>query len=390
MVSFEEAYQQVIRSAHAPASEHIQLNDALHRILAVRVASDTDMPPFNKSAVDGFACRRDDLGRELECVETIPAGVVPRMNINPGQCSKIMTGSIVPEGADMVVMVEDIVTTEKGMIRSVKETSATNICYRAEDIRKGDVVLQPGTLIRPQEIAVMASVGYVRPEVYRQPRVGVISTGDELVEPENTPQRSQIRNSNSSQLLAQLSTMGIQGSYYGIAMDDLGSLKNLLHKAMRSCDVTLITGGVSMGDYDHVMGALEQLKVKIIFHSIAIQPGRPTVFGMAESKYIFGLPGNPVSTFVIFELLIRPMLYKLMGYDHQPVLVRLPMGVTHSRKRSDRKSFIPVNVRDGKVVPVTYHGSAHIHSYVLADGIIAMEVGKTQLNEGELADVRQI
>jgi molybdopterin molybdotransferase len=390
MVSFEQAYQHIIRSACEPASEHVQLNDALHRILAAQVVSDTDMPPFNKSAVDGFACRRDDLGRELECVETVPAGVVPRKNIHPGQCSKIMTGSIVPEGADMVVMVEDTVTSEVGMIRFVKEKSATNICYRAEDIRKGDVVLFPGSLIRPQEIAVMASVGYVRPEVYLQPRVGVISTGDELVEPEHSPQWSQIRNSNSSQLLAQLASMGIRGSNYGLAMDDLESLVGLLHKAIRSCDVTLITGGVSMGDYDHVVGALEQLKVKIIFHSIAIQPGRPTVFGMAEGKYVFGLPGNPVSSFVIFELLIKPMLFKLMGYDHQPILYRLPMGVTHSRKRSDRKSFIPVTVREGKIVPVAYHGSAHIHSYVHADGIIAMEVGQTELQEGEFVDVRQI
>ncbi len=390
MISFEEAYQQVIRSARAPASEHIQLSDALHRILAAQVVSDTDMPPFNKSAVDGYACRRDDLAKELECMETIPAGVAPRIDIQPGQCSRIMTGSIVPEGADMVVMVEDTVTTGEGKIRFVKERSATNICYRAEDIRKGDVVLFPGSLIRPQEIAVMASVGTICPEVYRQPRVGVISTGDELVEPGVTPQWSQIRNSNASQLLAQLAAMGIRGSYYGIARDEMGSLRDLLDEAMRSCDVTLVTGGVSMGDYDYVAGALEQLKVKIIFHSIAVQPGRPTVFGMGERTYIFGLPGNPVSSFVIFELLVKPMLYKLMGHEHLPILNRLSMGIAHSRKRSDRKSFIPVMVRDGKVIPVTYHGSAHIHSYVHADGIIAMEVGQTRLNEGELVDVRQI
>ena len=390
MVSFEEAYQQVLRSASEPKSERILLKDALHRILAAVVVSDTDMPPFDKSAVDGFACQREDLGKELECLETIPAGVVPKRSIQQGQCSKIMTGSIVPDGADMVMMVEDVVTTETGKIRFAKEKSATNICYRAEDIRKGDIVLRSGTLIRPQEIAVMASVGYVWPEVYLQPRIGIISTGDELVEPEFTPQLSQIRNSNSSQLLAQLGTMGLQGTYYGIASDTKESLMRLIQKVMYFSDVVLLTGGVSMGDHDHVLEALKELDVKIIFHSIAIQPGRPTVFGMAESKYIFGLPGNPVSSFVLFELLIRPMLYRLMGYTYKPMLSRLPMGMTYTRKRSDRKSLIPVNIQDGKVVPVTYHGSAHIHSYVFAEGIITLEEGATLIKEGELVDVRQI
>ncbi|HOW26204.1 MAG TPA: molybdopterin molybdotransferase MoeA [Bacteroidales bacterium] len=390
MVSFEDAYDQVIQAACATVSERIHLAGALHRILAGPVVSDTDMPPFDKSAVDGFACRREDLGKELECVETIPAGVVPGMSIKSGQCARIMTGSVVPEGADMVMMVEDTVITEKGRIRYVKERSATNICYRAEDIHTGDVILLPGILIRPQEIAVLASAGCIHPEVYRQPSVGVISTGDELVEPDMTPQWSQIRNSNSSQLIAQLAAMDIRGSYFGIARDHVESLVDRLRVAMDSCDVVLLTGGVSMGDYDHVPEAFERLKVKIMFHSIAIQPGRPTVFGMAERKYIFGLPGNPVSSFVIFEILVKPMLYKLMGHDHKPVRYRLPMGTTHSRKRSDRKSLIPVNIMDGKVVPVTYHGSAHIHSYVSADGIIAMEAGTTRINEGEMVDVRRI
>ncbi len=390
MVSFEEAYQQVLNSAHEPKSERILLKDALQRILAEQVVSDTDLPPFNKSAVDGFACRRKDLGEELKCLETIPAGVIPKWSIKPGQCSKIMTGSIVPEGADMVVMVEDVHITATGKVRFVKEKSATNICDRAEDIHKGDIVLRAGPLIRPQEIAVMASVGYVHPKVYRRPRVGMISTGDELVEPDSIPLFSQIRNSNSAQLLAQLSTLGIQGTYYGITRDEKESVKKMILKARNASDVILLTGGVSMGDYDHVPEVLEDLNVRVVFKSIAIQPGRPTVFGLMDGRYIFGLPGNPVSSFVLFELLIKPMLYKLMGHTYRPVIYRLPMGVIYTRKKSDRKSLIPVNIQDGKVIPVTYHGSAHIHSYALADGIIVLEIGATRINEGEMVDVRQI
>ncbi|MBP6978577.1 MAG: molybdopterin molybdotransferase MoeA [Bacteroidales bacterium] len=390
MVSFEEAYHRVLSSAYEPGIEHLPLQDALHRILAEDVVSDTDIPPFDKSAVDGFACRRADLGRDLECIETIPAGVVPKLPIQPGQCSRIMTGSIVPEGADMVMMVEDTMVTAGERIRFIKEKSAGNICYRAEDIHQGDVVLRAGSLIRPQEIAVMASVGWVSPAVYLQPRVGVISTGDELVEPDHVPMLSQIRNSNASQLLSQLNALGIRGTYFGIARDDRESLKRILENAKRASDVVLLTGGVSMGAFDHVPDVLTDLNITLIFKSIAIQPGRPTVFGMSDGRYFFGLPGNPVSSFVIFELLIKPMLYKLMGHTFSPLTIGLPMAEAFARKRSDRKSYLPVTVRDGRVHPVVYHGSAHIHSYIFADGIMALETGQIRIHEGEIVNVRQI
>lgn len=390
MISFEEAYDLVLSSHFACGTERIQLQDALQRVLAEEVLSDTDMPPFNKSAVDGYACRRSDLGRELECMETIPAGVVPKFSIHPGQCSKIMTGSIVPEGADMVMMVEDIEVTTRGKIRFVREKSSGNICFRAEDIHRGDVVLRPGSLIRPQEIAVMASVGYVHPVVYRQPRVGIVTTGDELVEPGQLPALSQIRNSNASQLLAQLNAMGIRGTYFGIARDDREALKKILQDAKDASDIVLLTGGVSMGEYDHVPDVLLDLNFNLIFKSIAIQPGRPTVFGMADGRYVFGLPGNPVSSFVIFELLVKPLLYKSMGHAYPSPEFQMTMGETYSRRRSDRKSLLPVMIREGKVFLLDYHGSAHIHSYIQADGIMALEIGTTRIKEGEVVHVRQI
>ncbi len=390
MVSFEEAYHLVLNTAYIPVAERIPMQEALNRVLAEEVVSDTDMPPFDKSAVDGYACRRSDLDRELDCIETIPAGVVPKLSVHAGQCSKVMTGSMVPEGADMVVMVEDIMVTADGKIRFIRDRSAENICHRAEDIHRGDIVLSPGTLIRPQEIAVMASVGYIQPEVYRQPRVGVISTGDELVEPDQFPALSQIRNSNAPQLLAQLNSMGIRGTYFGIARDNRESLTNALQDAKNASEVVLLTGGVSMGEYDCVPDVLLDLDTEVIFKSIAIQPGRPTVFGITEGRYIFGLPGNPVSSFVIFELLVKPMLYRLMGNTFQPLTLRLPLGETYTRKRSDRKSLLPVMVRNGHAIPVVYHGSAHIHSYIFAEGIMAIEIGTTRINEGDMVDVRQI
>lgn len=377
-------------SALVTQAERILLSTALQRILAEDVVSDINIPPFNKAAVDGYACRQVDLADELDVIEVVPAGVIPRKIIDKGQCSKIMTGAMVPPGADVVIMVEDTVRTPAGKIRFIRQKSAANICYRAEDINKGDTVLTAGTLIRPQEVAVMASVGCMQPLVHKQVRIGIISTGDELVEPEHTPESPQIRNSNAMQLLAQIGRMGLKGTYYGIARDTKASIRKLVRKAWGASDITVLTGGVSMGEYDFVPEVLAELNLNILFESIAIQPGRPTLFGISEQQFIFGLPGNPVSSFVLFELLIKPFLYRCMGHTYQPLVHRLPMGTGYSRRKSDRKSLVPVRIADNKVFPVAYHGSAHIHSYIYADGIIVLEIGTTHLEEGELADVRQI
>jgi molybdopterin molybdotransferase len=301
-----------------------------------------------------------------------------------------MTGAMVPAGADMVMMAEDTRLTPSGRIVFTGLRSANHICYQAEDIRKGDRVLPAQTLIRPQEMAVMASVGYTRPLVYRKVNVGIISTGDELVEPDQFPATSEIRNSNALQLAGQLLRMGIRGNYHGIARDNKRSVRELIIRAMEENDVVLLTGGVSMGEYDYVPEVLDELRINIRFSTIAIQPGRPTLFGVTDDRFIFGLPGNPVSSFVLFEMLVKPLLYKLMGHDYQPVVIRFPMGISYSRKRSERKSILPVFIQDGAVFPVEYHGSAHIHSYIHASGLMVLDIGQTEIREGETVDVRQV
>jgi len=151
----------------------------------------------------------------------------------------------------------------------------------------------------------------------------------------------------------------------------------------------MLTGGVSMGDFDYVPEILEELGISLHFKSLAVQPGRPTVFGTKDGKYLFGLPGNPVSSFVQFELLVKPLIFALMGCVFKPLELKLPMGETYLRRQTKRKSFVPVFIKSGKVYPVEYHGSAHIHSYIFADGIVAVELGETKLDEGALVDVRQ-
>lgn len=209
MISFEEAISIVLNeSGQIPGEEEVYFTDTPGRILARDVISDTDMPPFDKSAMDGYACRKQDITTELDVIEVIPAGTFPTKKISENQCSKIMTGAMIPQGADCVLMVEHTERTGENKIRFTKTETATNICYRGDDVQKGDVVLPKGILIQPQHIAVMAMAGCTHPMVFPKVKVGILSTGNEIVEPQFLPGLSQIRNSNAYQLIAQVINAG--------------------------------------------------------------------------------------------------------------------------------------------------------------------------------------
>lgn len=391
MISFDKAFDIVISSAFQTGTEIISYKDSLNRILAGEVVSDIDMPPFNKSSVDGFACRKEDLGNDLEILETIPAGVWPSRKVEKDQCSRIMTGAPIPDGADCVIMVEETEVQLSGKIRFKDSFKKENIAKKGEDVRKGEVVLSSGRKIKPQDIAVMASVGHVSVIVAKMPRVAVISSGSELVEPDEIPGLSQIRNSNSSQLMAQVAQAVASGKYYGIAPDDEAQTLAIVERAISENDLVIITGGVSMGDFDFIPSVLERAGVKILFTRVAVQPGKPTTFGLHQRTAVFGLPGNPVSSFIQFELLIRPLLAKMMDYDWKPVSINLPMNEKFTRRFADRMALIPVKITsDSLVSPVEFHGSAHISALPDADGIIAMPVGRTIFEKGEVVCVRQI
>lgn len=388
MISFKEASDIVIGSAFSTGTEKIPFSEASGRVLATNVFCDRDLPPFNRSSVDGFACRWDDIGKELEIVATIAAGMKCDISLKPYHCVRIMTGAAVPEGADCVVMVEDTVIAASGKMKFTGSSSKDNISRKGEDLRKGDLVLKRGHLIRPQDIAVMAVVGYTVAEVGRKPMVGVISTGDELVEPEETPDDYHIRNSNGFQLMAQVERAGCSGRYYGIARDDPGDTLVRINKAIAENDVVILTGGVSMGDFDFIPKVLVDAGVRILFDRVAVQPGKPTTFGVHDKALVFGLPGNPVSSFVQFELLVRPLLSEMSGHRWKPLTIRLPLKSDFRRKNAVRMNWIPVTIDDeGLVDPLEYHGSAHITAFSYADGIVSIPVGVTRLNRGEPVDV---
>jgi molybdopterin molybdotransferase len=209
MITFNEALKTVKHATKKLEKEHVELSKCLNRVLAEDVASSSAIPPFNKSAMDGFACRKSDLSEQLEILETIPAGTPPTKTIGKNQCSRIMTGAMVPEGADCVIMVEHTETTDNKYVRFTETKTKTNICIKGEDIQENDVVLKKGTRIKAQHISVLAEIGCVKPLVYKSVKVGIIATGSELVEPNETPAPTQIRNVNSWQLLAQLEKVGI-------------------------------------------------------------------------------------------------------------------------------------------------------------------------------------
>ncbi|MFO7923475.1 MAG: molybdopterin molybdotransferase MoeA [Bacteroidales bacterium] len=391
MTGFEEALKIISSEAFTLDTEILPLNDSVNRVLAQDVFSDIDMPPFNKSAMDGYACRRNDLDNRLKVIDTVRAGDIPGKTVGINQCVKIMTGGKVPEGADCVVMVEHTVQEGEGYIRFTKQKTAVNIAFKGEDMENGNLVLSKGRLIGPQHIAMLASAGCSMPGVYRQPRVAVMTTGDEIVEPEIKPEGTCIRNSNGPQLIAQTRRTGALPDYLGIVRDTPEITDTAVKSAMRGNDLILITGGVSMGDYDFVPSVLKDNGFRLFFEKVAVKPGKPTVFGRRDNIFVFGLPGNPVSSFTIFELMVRPLIYGLMGHEYKPAEIRLPIGVDYSRRKADRVSWTPVHLNSaGEIIPAGYHGSAHIHSLADAWGLMGMATGVYSYKKGDLVNVRQI
>lgn len=386
MIHFEDAYRIVMGSVIELGTETVPLLKACGRVLGVDAVSDIDMPPFDKSAMDGYACRAEDLDEPLEVVDSIPAGKMPLKVIGSGQCAKIMTGGVVPEGADCVVMVEHT-EMQGGKVLVTKKTGDLNICYKAEDVKAGDVVLRKGTLISPSEVAVLAAVGRNEVPVSRKPVVGIVATGSELVDPSRRPAAAEIRDSNRAQLFSQAELAGCTSVDLGIVRDTPEAIAEVIEREEESIDIFLFSGGVSMGDFDYVPRVLGEKGFDLLFERIAIKPGKPTVFGRKGDTFVFGLPGNPVSTFVIFELFVRPFCYGLMGCGCTGLAIQAELANTVRRKKSDRLAHFPVRLDvDGKVNPVEYHGSAHIHAYAMADGFISIPIGASEIRAG--SDVR--
>jgi len=399
MINSKKALKIILNLSKSLGSETIAIDNSLGRVLSENIISDINMPPFDRSAMDGFAINSNDKSKVFEIIEDIPAGKVPKKIIKPGQCARIMTGAMLPKGSDRVIMVEHTKQETRNKMQVTKKSQKSNVSKKGEDIKFGQLILKKGSKIRPQEAAMLATVGKTKIKVLRQPNVAVISTGSELVEPNKKPKQGQIRNSNASMLLVQLKRRGIEAKYLGIARDNFSTTKKLVQKGLKQADILLLSGGVSVGDYDFVKEVLTSCGVKIHFNKVAIKPGKPTVFGTKGKKLVFGLPGNPVSVLVIFELFVVPALDKIVGRQTKSKFKHMKLLKDFLRRDTKREQYYPVKIKLEKpaterrgflVVPLEFHGSAHMQALTEADGIMQIKSGIKSLKKGTMVNVRPI
>lgn len=355
MLTVDEALSTILNHAAPLETEERALDDALGRVLAEQVTADGDIPPFTNSAMDGFAvCAADvaaaseDSPVRLKVLADEPAGTVVTVEVRPGTAVRIMTGASMPAGADAVVPVEHT-SGERDLVevrRSVRRGG--NVRHAGEDVRAGEVVLQPGAVLRPAELGMLASVGRPRVRVVRAPVVAVITTGDELVSAGETPGPGQIRNSNIHALGAQVWAAGATPLPFARVGDTRTEVQDALVQAWAQADVLVTSGGVSVGEWDHVKAVLEELGAVQVFWGVRQKPGRPMAFWMWDGKLVFGLPGNPVSCMLCFEEYVRPALRRMMGFTllHRPVRVAA-LAEGFEKAATDRRThFLRVVVQE--------------------------------------------
>jgi molybdopterin molybdotransferase len=384
MLTVDEALAIVFQHAKVRQPEIAPLEAALGRVLAEDVASDLDMPPFDKAMMDGFAVRSADLSdgvATLDVVETVTAGCSPKMTLKSGMAARIMTGAPVPAGADGIVMVEQCETLDGGRRVRIPGSvrAGQHIQPRARELRCGEVVLRKGATLRPQEIGLLAMVGRATVRTTPPPDVSVLSTGDELVEPETFPGPGCIRNSNAPMLVAQAMRCGAITRNLGIARDTHEDLKRRISEGLSS-PVLVLSGGVSAGKLDLVPGVLQELGVVAHFHKVAMKPGKPVFFGSRRNSdretLVFGLPGNPVSAFVAFELFVRPAIRVLQGKKARPLEFTPCALADDFQYTSDRPTYHPAQMVDAQVRPVAWQGSPDLRALVLANALVLLPPGE--------------
>jgi len=400
VISVEEALERIRQHAQPRNAHTIRAADALGLILAADIQSDIDSPPHDKALMDGYAVVAADIvpGVELSILEEVTAGDVPTKQVTSGTATRIMTGAPIPEGADAVVMVErtELVGDDKTIVRIDADNAkpGLNIMRRGESVRSGDIVLRTGRMIRPIEMGVLAECGATELSVYQRPRVAILSTGNELVAPETRPKAGQIRNSNGPMLEALVQRTGCAVVNLGIGRDERDELDRLVRRGLEE-DVLVLSGGVSAGVLDLIPEVLAANGVKQVFHKVHLKPGKPIWFGIRKDsqgdKLVFGLPGNPVSSLVCFELFVRPALASLAGQDFDRIERRTAHLATSHSRYSDRPTYFPARLfdRDGQpqVEPLAWKGSADLRTLADANCLALFPPRDSQFDAGETIEI---
>lgn len=395
MMEVPEARETVLRFA-LPLPPRVTALDAaaLGQVLAEGVASDLDSPPFAKALMDGFAVRVADLADgpvTLFIVGEIQAGAEPDVPVEEGEAVGIFTGAPMPDGADGVVIKERCEVHDNGTVTATDTalTPGKNMLPRAAEMKAGDVVAPAGTVLTPTAFGLLAAVGKTAVRAFPRPTVAILATGNELVEPPGVPTGGQIRNTNGAMLAAQTAQAGAVPRYLGIAPDDADATAALIRQGLESADVLVLAGGVSAGKFDLVPEVLKSQGVEVHFHHVRMKPGKPLLFGTKGAKLVFGLPGNPVSAFVGFELFVRPALRKLAGHALPgPREGRFELTEDLTAKH-DRPTYHPARVYlpSGFVQPLPWFGSADLRALLTANALIALPPGEVKLKAGEKVTV---
>lgn len=385
VITIVEAFERVQSRVNRLPVVTVDISTAVGRVLAADVVAVEDVPPFANTAVDGYAVRSGDVADapvELDVVGELAAGAAPTVAVGPGEAVRIMTGAPIPDGADAIVMVEDTARLEGGsrvaIHRSVKAGEALRPA--GDDLRAGETVFRTGDVLSAAGIGVLASANLRQVRIYAPPRVAVLSTGDELVWDGAPLAPGQIRESNKTMLIAAVAQAGFETVDYGVVRDDEAELEAVLRRAAAECDAIVTSGGVSMGDYDVVKAVLSQI-AEMDWMQIAIKPAKPFAFGTLAGKPVFGLPGNPVSSLVSFELLARPALRKMAGYTEVSRPEVLAVADEPLRRRPDGKVHFQ-RVHGGFGADGRWHvrstgaqGSHQLASTAAANGLAVVDDG---------------
>ena len=397
MIRLEEALGIILSKVETLLGERIEISSSLERVLAQDLHADFDIPGFDRSAMDGYAVMardtssaRSDRPLILEVIADLRAGYRTSKILREGKAVRIMTGAPLPQGADAVVMVEDTEEEEDRVRIFRKVKPGENISFAGEDVKKGELVLKEGSLIRPAEVGMLAALGKENVMVRKKPTVAIISTGDELAKVGDRLEESQIYDSNSFALFSQVMKCGAIPQRLGIVPDKKEELILKIQEGL-SFNVLLLSGGVSVGVYDLVKEATEEAGVRILFWKVAVKPGKPTFFGIRDHTLVFGLPGYPVSSMLNFENLVKPTIYAMLGRKEKIIEVEAYLQ-SSIRSKGRRRNFIRVKLKREKgeyrALPAPSQKSGVLKSMVWADGFIVVAEEINEIKKGEKVQVQ--
>jgi len=382
-------------------TERAPLLEVHGRILAQDAVAPEDVPEFDRSTVDGYAVRATDVAGASPAVPTVLRlvgevlmGEAAVVSVDRGAAVRIPTGGMIPAGADAVVMLEDLEVRDPSTIAVARSVRAgDNMLRRAEDVRRGEVALRRGTRLRPQEVGLLAAIGTAEVEVYTRPRVAVLATGDEIVPPDRRPGPGQVRDANTFALAALIRQEGGEPRLYGIVEDTYAVLLRTLADARASCDLVLVSGGTSVGEKDAVARAIDELgRPGVIVHGVEIKPGKPTILALVDGTPIVGLPGNPVSAMVIFDVFVRDLVRGLAGWRAprafgRVVRARMDRRIPSAGVREDHIR-VCLEARDGALWAVPILGkSGIITTMTRADGVVVVPTGQERVDQGAEIEV---